>query len=262
VTQQLISALFDRWAGKPILVIGGGPSVNKDLQEKYLPITPACVISANDHGMKQTRFPVDLLVNCDKIHCLLRTPMEKILKPYNVPIVSRHAWANYRLCDWVLQGNTGMTAIAVAAALGGSPVIVTGIDMWKGGRVYFHGAPPAPAAQCKSRRRVSGGVSRRDKEKVLPLKRFCAGARIRPISGPLTEWFPQYDPAETVKPSTPVGYRLKLENELDEVQCEVVRAFPFSSHDWVRPGQRLALSSFEYEKPEWRTNVRRVDTPG
>jgi hypothetical protein len=261
MAQALISSLFDRWAGQPILVIGGGPSVTKDLQEKYLPITPACVISANEHGFKQSRFKVDLVVNCDKIHCLLRTPMEKMLRPLGAPIVNRHSWADYRLCDWVFQGNSGMTAIAVAAALGGNPVIVTGIDMWKGGRVYFHGAPPEP--KNRSRRRVSGAVSRRDKEKAIPLRRFCAGARVRPISGPLTEWFQKYDPAEVVKPGIPsVGYRLKLEEELDEVQCEAVRAFPFSSHDWVRPGQRLALSSFEYEKPEWRTNVRRVDNGG
>lgn len=260
MSQQLISALFDRWAGKPILVIGGGPSVNRDLLPKHLPITPACVISANEHGMKQTRFPVDLIVNCDKTHCLLRTPMEKVLRPFGIPIVNRHSWADYRLCDWTFAGNTGLTAIAVAAALGGSPVIVTGIDMWKGGRVYFHGPPPRPDPQYRSRRKLSGAVSRRDKEKVIPLRRFCAGARIRPMSGPLTEWFDKYDPNEVMKPSAPVGYRLKLEDELEVVQCEAVRSFPFSGHDWVRAGHRLALSSFEYGKPEWRTNVRRVDT--
>lgn len=254
--QELISTLFHRWYGQPILVIGGGPSVTKDLSEKRLPITPACVISANDHALKQTRFKVDLLVNCDKVHCLLHQPMEKVLRPHGVPIVNRHSWADYRLCDWVFAGNSGMTAIAVAAALGGNPVIVTGIDMWKGGRTYFH---DAPGVRPEKGRRIRGAVSRRDKEKIRPLKAFCAGANIRPISGPLTEWFPQYDPAEVLKPARPVGYRLKLEEELELVQCEVVRAFPFTGHDWVQVGRRLALSSFEYEKPEWRTNVRRID---
>jgi hypothetical protein len=127
--------------------------------------------------------------------------------------------------------------------------------------VCCHGKTPEPKPAYKGRRKITGGVSRRDKEKVLPLKRFCAGARVRPMSGPLLEWFDKYDPAEVLKPYTPVGYRLKLEDELHVVHCEAVRAFPFKSHDWVRAGQRLALSSFEFEDPHVRTNVRRVDSP-
>jgi hypothetical protein len=252
--QELISALFDRWYGQPILVIGGGPSVTKDLQEKYLPITPACVISANAHGFKQSRFKIDLIVNCDKMHTELRQPMEKVLRPFNTPIVNRHSWADFRLPDWHFSGNSGMTAIAVAAALGGNPVIVTGIDMWKGGRLYFH---DKPGVRPEKGRRIRGAVSRRDKEKVRPLRAFCSGARIRPISGPLIEWFPKYDSAEMLKPPSPVGYRLRLEEEAAEtVHCEVIRAFPFTGHDYAKLGQSLALSPHEYEKPEWQTNVR------
>ncbi len=243
--QRLVTELLHRWEGRPILVIGGGPSVLRDLPN--LKIEPACVISANEHGFKQDRFKVDLVTNVDKRHCLLKEPMEKILRPLGAPIVNRHSWADYRLSDWTMAGNTGMQAIALAALLGASQVIVTGIDMWQTGRVYFYDrgakAPKAP----KHRAPVSA-MRRRVKDKVQPLKAFCAGAHIRPMSGPLVQWFKQYDPAETPKPARAVAYRTRLEAETKEVLCEVEHPFRMSNDDYTRHGQKLALSNFEYEK--------------
>jgi hypothetical protein len=240
--QRLVTELFHRWAGKPILVIGGGPSVLRDLPN--LKIEPACVISANEHGFKQDRFKIDLVTNVDKRHCLLKEPMEKILRPFGVPIVNRHSWADFRICDWTMAGNTGMQAIALAAALGASQVIVTGIDMWQGGRIYFYdrGAKPAkhPAPKRAMRHRM--------KERINPLRAFCAGANIRPMSGALLQWFKPYDPAEVLKPARPVGYRLRLEEETTEVLCEVEQPFRFTNDDYTRVGQQLALSQFEFEK--------------
>jgi len=240
--QRLVTELFHRWEGKPILVIGGGPSVLRDLP--LLKETPACVISANEHGFKQDRFKVDLVTNVDKRHCLLKEPMEKILRPYGAPIVNRHSWADYRLPDWTMAGNTGMQAIALAATLGASQVIVTGIDMWEGGRRYFHDA----GAKAPKHKAPKSAMKRRAKERVAPLRQFCNGAHIRPMSGPLLQWFKQYDPAETPKPPRPVGYRLRLEQECREVLCEVTNPFRMTNDDYTRPGQRLALSHFEYEK--------------
>lgn len=243
--QRLVTELLHRWEGRPILVIGGGPSVLRDLPT--LKIEPACVISANEHGFKQDHFKVDLVTNVDKRHCLLKEPMEKILRPLGAPIVNRHSWADYRLPDWTMAGNTGMQAIALAALLGASQVIVTGIDMWQTGRVYFHDTGAKAPKQPKHRAPVSA-MRRRVKEKVQPLKAFCAGAHIRPMSGPLTQWFKQYDPAETLKPARPVGYRLRLEEETREVLCEVEQPFRMSNDDYTRHGQKLALSHFEFEK--------------
>ncbi len=240
--QRLVTELFHRWEGKPILVIGGGPSVLRDLP--LLKETPACVISANEHGFQQKYFPVDLVTNVDKRHCLLKEPMEKILRPYGAPIVNRHSWADYRLPDWTMAGNTGMQAIALAATLGASKVIVTGIDMWMGGRVYFHDR----GAKAPKHKSPKSAMKRRAKERVNPLRTFCVGAHIRPMSGPLTEWFKTYDPAEVLKPARPVGYRLRLEEECREVLCEVVHPFRMSNDDYTRQSQQLALSTFEYEK--------------
>ncbi len=240
--QRLVTELLHRWEGQPILVIGGGPSVLRDLPN--LKIKPACVISANEHGFKQTHFPVDLVTNVDKQHCLLKEPMEKILRPYGVPIVNRHAWADYRLPDWTMAGNTGMQAIALAALLGASQVIVTGIDMWEGGRTYFHDR----GAKAPKHKAPKGAMRRRTKERVRPLVSFCSGAHIRPMSGPLLEWFKPYDQTETPKPPRPIGYRLRLEAECEEVLCEVTQPFRMSNSDYTRVGQRLALSHFEYAK--------------
>lgn len=249
--QRLVTELFHRWEGKPILVIGGGPSVLRDLPK--LDITPACVISANEHAFKQDRFKVDLITNVDKRHCLLKEPMEKILRPFGVPIVNRHSWADYRLPDWTMAGNTGMQAIALAALLGASQVIVTGIDMWSTGRVYFYDR----GAKAPKHKEPKGAMKRRAKDRVSPLRVFCAGAHIRPMSGPLLQWFKPYDPAETLKPARPVGYRLRLEEETTEVLCEVTHPFRMSNDDYTRVGQRMALSHFEYEKIG--CGLRRVD---
>lgn len=249
--RRLVSALLDRWAGQPILVIGGGPSAKKDLNR--LEITPSCVISANEHGAYQSRFLVDLVVNCDKRHCMLQVPMEGVLRKAlpNAAIVNRHSWADFRLADWRMQGNSGLTAIAVAAVLGGHPVIVTGIDMFHGGRVYFHdkGAKPSKA------RTVRPGVVRRDKSRLTPLKQFCAGAHIRPMSGPLTEYFPTYDPSEKLKDFAPVRYRAGLAKE---VLVEAIRPFKLSNFDMVTVGQQLAFSEDEMKNPDILCNVRRI----
>lgn len=252
MTQHLVTELFHKWAGKPILVVGGGPSVNFDLPR--LTTEPACVISANEHGFKQQFFKVDLVTNVDKIHCLEKRPMQEILRPFGVPIVNKHSWADYRLPDWTFNGNTGLTAIALAALLGANPVIVTGIDMWSGGRLYFH--DPKGAKKEAKHRLVRKTISKRDRERIKPLKAFCAGAHVRPMSGPLTEWFKQYDPEEVLKPASPVGCRLRLEEETTPVYCESVRHFRMTAHDMVPPGRQLALSNFEYQTPAWQCAVK------
>jgi hypothetical protein len=236
--QQLISALFDRWSGQPILVIGGGRSVNRDLPA--LKLKPACVISANEHGASQSFFPVDVYVNVDKRHCLKKVPMEQLLRPLGGIIVNRHSWADYRLPDWRLQGNTGLTAIALAALLGGNPVLVTGIDMWHGGRLYFHDRNGTP----RQEKHIRATVTRRDIAALKPLQAFAAGANIRPLSGPLCEFFPAYKPTEILPPAQPVVYRRALIG-MKPVIATATRHFKFSNQDMVPAGRQLALSPDE-----------------
>jgi hypothetical protein len=240
MTQQLISALFDRWNGQPILVIGGGKSVSLDLPK--LGITPACVISANDHGAHQSFFKVDLYVNVDKIHCMKKVPMQQIMCGLGAPVVNKHSWADYRLPDWHFTGNTGLTSVAVAAALGGNPVLVTGLDFWHEGRVYFHESEKIAAP--RRNRFVRASVTRRDREAMRPLKVFTAGANIRPLSGPMCEVFPKYDPDQVLPLPRPIAYRTKLLTA-KAVPAKVIRDFPFSTHDMARAGTTVYLTPDE-----------------
>lgn len=253
MTQQLLTALIDRWAGQPILVLGGGRSVSKDLPT--LKIAPTCVISANSHGVHQSRFPVDLIVNVDKVHCFLKQPMEKILRPLGIPIVNRHSWADYRIPDWTLAGNTGITSIAIACALGGNPIIVTGIDMWSEGRVYFHDDPSQQKPHKERRVRIS--VNKRDRMALTPLQRFAQGANIRPMSGPMCDMFKKYNPAEMLPPTQPIPYRSRL-IAMKSVTVEATRPFRFSNMDFVSVGQRIVLSPKEADDARVLTNTRRV----
>jgi hypothetical protein len=238
--QELLSALFQKWAGRPILVIGGGPSVLADLPR--LDIEPACVISANEHGFKQKRFKVDLVVSLDRTHCLEKRPMAEILKPYGVPLVNRYSWADYRIPEWTLAGNSGMAAVGVAAALGGNPVIVTGIDMFAGGRRYFHDAG-VKAPKDKGPRILA---SKRHRLRLMSLVNFCKGANIRPMSGPMQEFFPKYDPKESFPACRPVAYRTKLERE-KPLRVLGVRSFTLFNGDAVHPDNEIVITQRELE---------------
>lgn len=250
MTQELITALFDRWAGKPILVIGGGPSVAVDLPK--IDFEPACVISANDHGDYQTRFKLDLIVNCDKRHCFLHCNMSDLLRPlaakHGAAIVNAHSWADYRLGDMSYRANTGMTAVFVAAALGGHPVVPLGIDFFKGGHVYFH--TPRGGKNIRPDWHISR-VARKGLEELL---KSCTGAHIRPLSGPLLKYFPAYDPAEVLPPRTDMAYRKHMRKN-KTTYFHVQRPFNFGTWDRVQGGVQLALTPKEAQDPRMRAGL-------
>lgn len=260
---RLVSDLLDRWAEQPILVIGGGPSVNADLPKLVeWGVKPACVISANAHGAKQGLFPVDLGVNVDKQHNMLRDPenqnrqmhMEKYMRENlpGVPVVNKHSWADYRLPEWRFVGNSGLTAVALACVLGGNPVIVTGIDFWHTGRDYFH----TPAKAPRKGSRVRPAVVKRDRERMQPLQAFANGMNVRPMSGPLTTVFKQFDPAEKFGPTNRNAYAIKL-LRTQALTMEANRAFVFSSGDVAPPGARIAVTEREIRaNPRWGRAVR------
>jgi hypothetical protein len=245
VSQQLISTLFDRWASKPILVIGGGPSVIRDLINYDGP-EPVAVISANAHGCRQTRFKVDLLVNVDKIHTEQRKPMEPLLRPYGVPIVNKHSWADYRLPDWNFPMNSGITGIAVAAMLGGDPIITTGIDLWVTGREYFH--DPDVVARHKQKNVVRRGrtmpLYANAVKRLRNLTLFVGESNIRPLSGPLTDVYRRYNPREVLPPRRDCAYRVKWLAEKTSY-ARASKQFNFDHRDVVHEGTQLALSKTE-----------------
>lgn len=192
--KQLISSIVQKYAGKPILVIGGGPSVSRDLPripQDY----PACVISANQHGFMQDRFKVDYIVNVDFTMSSSKEPMQKALGKYGVPTINRWHWADYRLPNpYTYSGDSGMTGIAVAVALGGHPVIFTGFDRNTGDRKYFWGEPPADRRVWELRQRTAARLNVQNNaqanQKILELTK---GAQVRCLSGPMRSVFPLWD---------------------------------------------------------------------
>lgn len=244
---KLASVLANTLAGKPALVIGGGPSVATDLpripgwQEMYQ-------ISANDHGFRVEGARPQLIVCKDhsmKIPLARRNRepkryMEPILREYGVPIASRQHWADYRMAAWRANGgNSGMLAISVAVMMGAAPVIVVGIDCYQGA-TYFHAAAEDNVSLGRPlsywERRLT---SFRDKLK---------GSYVRALSGPVARTFGTYHPGEQASyhmPDVFKRYRL-METHVGLVR----RSFqdPMDREATVEKGRLVALTADEFQK--------------
>lgn len=239
--QRVISELFDAYRGKPILVIGGGLSVTDDLP-RLTDFRPALVLSANEHGVKQGQFPIDYIVHCDKMHCLRHTPMAPYLRQFGKPLISRWATADVRLEDWRFNGNSGTTAVAVAAVLGGSPIVVTGIDLWSSGRKYFYDITTGLTAA--QRRLAKAPIISQPDRRLRPLREFVKGAHVRPVSGLMAGSFPAYDPREKFGPPPVLSYTAQA-RQVEEYRA--AHSFHWSNHDTVRVGTVLKLTKLEAE---------------
>jgi hypothetical protein len=133
---RLVSALYRAYEGRPAIVVGGGPSAPAQLEQ--LRHLDAVVISANAHAWK-LGLGAHYIACKDHKHTESKLEMEGLLRPYGVPIVSRHHWADYRLAQWPIQGNSGQIALGLAVLMGCRPVIPIGFDCYQSG-TYFHDA--------------------------------------------------------------------------------------------------------------------------
>jgi hypothetical protein len=252
-----ITDILSRWYGRPALIIGGGPSARIDLPLlDNQGFKPAVVLSGNEHGLYQGHYKVDFLVNVDRIHCARKVMMEDYLRQFNTPIINAHSWADYRLPDWKMSANSGIQAIAVGCVLGCWPVVVTGVDLFMIGRDYFHdedtvrktprprGAPPTHMAKLR----------------VNEMRRWAGDYPVRPVSGPLTQIFPTYDPAEVIEVPKEVPYRLKVQ-KAPVNWYRGLKEFSFFTNDRVHPGELVPFTSTEaapYVDKGW---LELVDSP-
>lgn len=199
-----VESLYAKYTDRPIVVVGGGPSAPGQWAKLPDYVKADCVlIFANGHGFKLGLKP-DYIVCKDDIHTETKQPMEPQLRAHGAyPILARFPWADIVLRDFPAQGNSGQLAIAVAALMGGKPIIPIGIDCYQAG-TYFH-ALQAP--------NVSGG--RREslwRSTMTRMMLRLEGALIRPPSGIMALMFRKYDPSEVlpepVIPKTFDRYRL------------------------------------------------------
>lgn len=238
-----ITDLLRRWYGKPALIIGGGPSARVDLPWlEDQGFAPAVVLSANEHGLYQGHYKVDFLVNVDRIHCSRKVYMIDYLRQFNTQIINAHSWADFRLPDWKVSANSGITAIAVGCVLGCWPVVVTGVDLFGAGRAYFHD----PDLASKLPRSKSAAPSHVAKLRIMELRKWAEKYPVRPVSGPLTGIYPTYDPAETIPPPDMVPYRKKIEKAPIR-WYRGLKEFSFVNNDRVHPGEVCPFTEREAE---------------
>lgn len=181
---KTISDLIRAHVGRPAVVMGGAPSLPRDLDalrawsEGAAPIH----LSANDHAFKLPA-PVDYIVACDNI--------EERLRVHGRPIIGPRHWADYRVLHQVVS-NSAALACVVAWAMGCSPIVVTGVELYEGG-TYFH--DPNAHSVGKSAK-VPQHLRRWRK-----LVESYVGVFVRPVSGPLLTLFPAFEPREVVMPA-------------------------------------------------------------
>lgn len=139
--KQLLSDIADLYAGKPILVICGG-CTTWDILERMPADYPACVISANGHGAKQDKFKWDYMVHVDVMFGGTMKFQQYIAQFPQIKSISRWSFADYRIPEYGFSGDSGQTAVQVAAMMGGYPVVVAGLDRNHGPRRYWWQSTP------------------------------------------------------------------------------------------------------------------------
>jgi hypothetical protein len=173
-----VSALSDAYRGRPAVVMGGAPSMPGAVDKCP---ADAVYISANQHGAMLRK--CDFIVYVDRLHQVTGIPMRLMLQRYGYPIVGMQEGADYVL-PWRYDGNSGLQAILFACLLGCSPVIATGIEMFKG-KTYFHDPDAKSSGFDKSEEFV---------DRVLAeLQGLVAGCDVRQIDCNLP--FPAYSEA-------------------------------------------------------------------
>lgn len=212
---RLVSALYRAHEGRPAIVVGGGPSAPAQLEQ--LRHLDAVIVSANAHAWK-LGLGAHFIACKDHRHTESKLEMEGLLRPYGVPIVSRHHWADFRLTQWPIQGNSGQIALGLAVLMGCRPVIPIGFDCYQSG-TYFHDADA---------KNVSNGL--RPTMWTMRYRRMAGKLEMSPIRvfpGPLRDAFLPLD-----APLGPVHMPVSLQR-YETMRTYFVRALqPFSSkHD-------------------------------
>jgi hypothetical protein len=137
------------------------------------------------------------------MHEYQRKSMDRVIRDAGGNlIISPCHFADYRIPGWKVHANTGLTAIAVAVALGFAPVIVTGIDCFGTKAVQGDKRPRKNQeatyfwdrkGESNSNRKTPDNFYRQ----IMNIKNRVADAQVRPMSGPLLDFWPACYPEET-----------------------------------------------------------------
>lgn len=222
---QTLAPLVHAHRGRPAVIIGGGPS--RDAAMKEVP-AGAVLFSANDHGVRyfarqQQLQRCNYIVACDRIEARARRDVGEggTGEPWGLPVISRLCFGDYRLLHMAAH-SSGMMAAWAARIMGCAPIIVVGMDCYRGGTY-------ADAPDAKSTGR---NLSPEDHRKAW--RRLCLSypAMYRAVRcyEPLRRDMGDYDPGEPAEPIPPrqrllddLGrHRVRLRSEVTIMQ----RPFP------------------------------------
>jgi len=190
--------------GRPAVVMGGGCTLMAALDRIAQP--ERCVyISANDHGAKALRARnragehLSYVLCLDKIEDRCRREQwegGRIGPAWNVPLVSRHMFADYRILEYP-QRDSGAAAAWFARLLGCAPVILAGMDCYRGGVTYWH-TPKAKSSATQFPDEVHLGKWRSLRDRYE--------AQYQAASGAVSALFPDLD--LSVAPSPALRYNV------------------------------------------------------
>ncbi len=171
----------DKYQGRPIAVLGGGPSLPADLRR-----IPAgtVLVAVNDHAFHHCR--PDYMVFCD------RAPVVDSLFAAQEEMTGRRLCIYPEWCDFELDVEIWYSGISASLAtwfacwLTSGPVLLCGFDLYQ-----------TPGYYCHDGRRNEVDMAKPLENHLLPWQPVLSNChhseRIRAVSGPLTEMFGRYD---------------------------------------------------------------------
>lgn len=207
--------------GKRICVMGGGPTLAENLER----VEADVYLSTNGHGADLRR-PDYVVAMDDDWHGVPRIGMHSHIRALtDAPTISPRPWADYQLTTWPDAPKTGvltgMVATWVAWAMGARVVILAGMDAYDGS--------PRGMAHC----------SAVDRDVKCPI-RVVGG-------GPLTKFWPAYDPKETFGRYKPHPALDALRGLDGRTRVRALKPVTVRHHD-MQPGEEMTVMRHEVHR--------------
>ena len=219
--------LIMKHAGQRICVMGGGKSLDADLEQ----VEADVYISVNDHGAR--RRPVDYIVCMDNVHTGNKLEMRHYLRRYSdAPVISPWHWGQYQMARWPglpKMYNSGVIATWIGSLMGAHPLIICGFDCYN------------------------------DDKRIMDMhtdfldKIEC---QVRVVSGPLQSLYPAFKPKEKLKKfKPPVQF---AEAKEGQIKVRVDHPFQYRGHDWPI-GTVLTVGEWEVRLQLKHKSLSRVE---
>lgn len=219
--------LIMKHAGQRICVMGGGKSLDADLEQ----VEADVYISVNDHGAR--RRPVDYIVCMDNVHTGNKLEMRHYLRRYSdAPVISPWHWGQYQMARWPglpKMYNSGVIATWIGSLMGAHPLIICGFDCYNGDKRIM------------------------DMHRDFLDKIEC---QVRVVSGPLQSLYPSFKAKEKLKKfKPPVQF---AEAKEGQIKVRVDHPFQYRGHDWPI-GTVLTVGEWEVRLQLKHKSLSRVE---